>query len=123
SKKQTTVALSTAEAEYMAISAAVQEVMWLTQLLQELHFKPTLPTTFHSDNKKTAIAISENDVNHSRAKHIDIRHHFVREAIKNQVIKMHWVATTEQIADIHTKALTSVIFTRLRDKMMTKSEN
>ena len=121
SKKQSTVALSTAEAEYMAISAAVQEIKWVTQLLDELNYQQAEIPVLYSDNK-AAIAISENDVNHSRAKHIDIKHHFVREAIKMKKIRIEWVDTTKQLADINTKALNGVVFVRLRDQMMKKRE-
>jgi ribonuclease HI len=121
SKKQPTVALSTAEAEYMAISYAVQEVKWITQVLAELNYKQKEPVILYSDNQ-AAIAISENDVNHSRSKHIDIRHHYVRETIKQKLIKMEWVATAEQIADIHTKPLGGTIFKELRDKVMGKRQ-
>jgi ribonuclease HI len=123
SKRQPTVALSSAEAEYMAISEAVQEVKWITQLLEELNYKQreSGPITLYSDNQ-AAIAISENDVNHTRTKHIDIRHHFVRESIKNKQIKPEWVATANQIADINTKALGGTMFMELRDKMMGKKQ-
>ena len=113
--------MSTAEAEYMAISAAVQEIKWITQLLDELNYQQAEIPVLYSDNK-AAIAISENDVNHSRAKHIDIKHHFVREAIKMKKIRIEWVDTTKQLADINTKALNGVVFVRLRDQMMKKRE-
>src|SRR6202045_2092894 len=87
SKKQSTVALSTAEAEYMAISAAVQEIKWITQLLDELNYQQAEIPVLYSDNK-AAIAISENDLKHNRTKHIDIKHHFVREAIKMKKIRI-----------------------------------
>jgi hypothetical protein len=122
SRKQSTVALSTAEAEYMAISATLQDIKWLTQLLDELNYKQTEIPLLYTDNK-AAIAISENDVNHSRAKHIDIRHHFVRDAIKRKELRVEWIDTRKQIADINTKALSGEVFTRLRDKIMKKREN
>jgi hypothetical protein len=114
--------LSTAEAEYMAISAAVQEIKWVTQLLDELNYQQAEIPVLYSDNK-AAIAISENDVMHNRTKHIDIKHHFVREAIKMKKIRIEWVDTTKQLADINTKALNGVVFVRLRDQMMKKRED
>jgi ribosomal protein L12E/L44/L45/RPP1/RPP2 len=115
SKKQNTVALSTAEAEYMAISAAVQEIKWVRQLLDELSFTQSEPSLLLSDNQ-AAIAISENDVHHNRTKHIDIRHHFVREQIKNKVIQLKWVPSDIQLADLLTKGLSKVKFTQLRNQ-------
>ena len=78
SRKQAVVALSTAEAEYIALSSATQEIMWLRRLLTDLHSKPYGPTELKEDNQG-AIAIAKNPVTHNRTKHIDIRHHFVRE--------------------------------------------
>lgn len=119
SKKQETVSLSSAEAEYMAISAVVQEIKWVTQLLEELDFKQKDPIKVYIDNK-AAIAIGENDVKHCRTKHIDIRHHFIREAVKNKEIKLLWIRSEEQLADMHTKALNHTLFVKCRDKIMTK---
>jgi Reverse transcriptase (RNA-dependent DNA polymerase) len=117
SKKQSTVALSTAEAEYMAISATVQEVNWIKQLLVELELPVKLPVKLLCDNQ-AAIQISTNDVNHSRTKHIDIRHHFVRESVKNKEVDLSWIATDKQLADILTKPLSRSRFEVLRSKLM-----
>jgi hypothetical protein len=76
----------------------------------------------YTDNQ-AAMSISENDVNHSRTKHIDIKYHFVREAVKEKQIKIKWIDTTKQLADIHTKALSGVVFERLRDKIMKKRDD
>ena len=119
-KKQTSVALSTAEAEYMAISAAVQEVKWFTQLLSELDYAQVeTPVIVFTDNQ-AALQIGENDVNHSREKHIDIKHHHIRDAIKKDEIKLHWIPTGEQIADINTKGLSRNLFLVLREQLMSK---
>ena len=91
SRRQPTVALSTMESEYMALTDATKELKWVRTLLAELGYsngKPNgKPTDLFSDNQG-AIALAKNPVSHSRAKHIDIRHHFVREAIQDQII---WV--------------------------------
>ena len=76
SKKQDTVALSTAEAEYVALSFASQETIWLRRLTSELNSPPDGPTTILEDNQ-SAIAMARNPQFHGRAKHIDIRHHFI----------------------------------------------
>jgi hypothetical protein len=117
SKKQSTVSLSSAEAEHMAVSAAVQEIKWIKQLLQEITMKPDKSTTLLCDNQ-SAIQISNNDMHHNRTKHIDIRHHFIRDALKNKEFNMVWIPTEEQVADILTKSLAVIQFTRLRDLLM-----
>jgi hypothetical protein len=117
SKKQATVALSTAEAEYMAISAAVQEIKWLVQLLTEMQIKVKLPVTLYCDNQ-AAISISENDVHHHRTKHIDIRHHYVRDEIRNKFIQIKWIQSNQQLADIMTKSLNKIQFQKLRCQIM-----
>jgi hypothetical protein len=85
------------------------------QLLDELSFTQSEPSLLLSDNQ-AAIAISENDVHHNRTKHIDIRHHFVREQIKNKVIQLKWVPSDIQLADLLTKGLSKVKFTQLRNQ-------
>ena len=115
SKKQSTVSLSSAEAEYMAISSSIQEIKWIRQLLNELYiFNQSEPSLLNIDNQ-AAIAISENDVHHARTKHIDIRHHFIRDSIKNKEVQLKWINTQAQLADIFTKALMTVRFSYLRN--------
>jgi hypothetical protein len=121
SKKQSTVSLSTAEAEYMAISSAVQEVNWITKFLSEIYYSKASIPILYCDNQ-AAIAISKNDVNHSRTKHIDIRHHYIREAVQNNELEIKWIESEKQLADINTKALSVNIFERLRDKLMGERE-
>ena len=120
SKKQSTVALSTAEAEYMSISAAIQEVIWINQLMNELGFNVIKPMIVYSDNQ-SAIAMSNNDVHHNRTKHIDIRHHFIRDIIKQGNVTLDWISTQDQVADILTKPLVSTLFEKLRNQIMMKS--
>jgi len=79
STKQTSVALSTAEAEYVSPSSATQEVMWLQRLTSELKNEPTKATVLYEDNQ-SAIAMARNTQFHGRTKHIAIRHHFIRES-------------------------------------------
>jgi len=117
SKKQSTVALSTAEAEYMAISATIQEVMWIYQLLEELKLPVKRPIELLCDNR-AAISISSNDVNHSRTKHIDIRHHYIRDMIKKEYVKVSWIDTNKQLADILTKSLNKNQFNKFKTELM-----
>jgi len=81
SKKQATIATSSVEAEYVASANATKEAIWLHTLLTELDFPPTMATMIHADNQG-CIALANNPVSHSCAKHIDIRHHFIQERIK-----------------------------------------
>ena len=72
--------------------------------------------TIFCDNTST-INISKNHVQHSRTKHIDIRHHFIRELVENKVLVLEYIETHKQIADIFTKALDSVRFDFLRKSL------
>ena len=120
SKKQTTVALSSAEAEYGAAGEAVKFILWLRQLLMELGY-PQLARTILLGDNQVCIAIASNDVFHSRTKHIDMRHHFIRDHVndgKDAVIDLKWISTSEQQADIFTKALGKVQFLFLRSQIM-----
>jgi len=119
SKKQATVALSTAEAEYMALSSATQELKWLRQLLGELGFKQNLTEIFQ-DNQ-ACFQMAKGNVNHQRSKHIDMRYHFIQEAVAAGEMKLTWVPTTDMVADIMTKVLPAPVFVRLRDLLNVKS--
>lgn len=103
-RKQSTVALSTTEAEYMAVSAAAQEAIWWRGLLQELSTLDGTLTIF-CDNR-SAIHLAEREVGYSpRSKHIDIRHHFVREKLEEKIINLEHVSSQFQTADLLTKAV------------------
>jgi hypothetical protein len=105
SKKQPTVALSSTEAEYMAATEAVKEIKWMQSILSELTFTAadTTPATLYCDNKST-IAMAKNDTDSERSKHIAIRFHFIRDELNEKRLKMEWVDTYHQCADILTKA-------------------
>jgi len=109
SQLQVTVALSTMEAEYMALTEATKELIWIRNLLAELGYTnnkagANSPTELYSDNQ-SAIALAKNPVSHARAKHIDIRHHFIRDAVQNEIIWLQYIPTEEMTADSLTKAL------------------
>jgi len=103
-KKQPTVALSTVEAEYMSATEATREAIWWRSFLTELGMKLPSPSTILSDSQGS-IALAKNPAFHSRTKHIDIKHHFVREQVAAGVITMKHVPTEEMAADILTKPL------------------
>lgn len=103
STKQKTVALSSTEAEYMALSEAAKEGIYLGNLVQELIDSCT-NVILYSDNQ-SALKLSSNPVFHKRSKHIDIRHHFIRETIESGKIETKYLESNEMPADILTKAL------------------
>jgi hypothetical protein len=117
-RKQQTVALSSAEAELMAMTEARKEVIWCYHLLSEMHVKVKLPIKLYIDNRST-INIAKNNTDHTRTKHIDIRHHAIKEDIKNNMIELVWVPTDQQIADIFTKNLGPKHFIKFKEKLMT----
>ena len=117
SRLQRAVALSTAEAEYVALSLCIQEVMWIKSLLEELGIQKESAITVYEDNQSAiAIAIAKNDGYQSRAKHIYIRHHFVREQVKFGNIDLKYVNTNCQRADYLTKPLATKQFQELLKK-------
>jgi hypothetical protein len=109
SKKRLVVALSSTESEYIAQTHAAKELMWLRAFLGELIAPFEEPTTLHCDNQG-AIALSKDNKFHARTKHIDIRYHYIREAVENKDILMHYIPTEDNIADIFTKALSKPKF-------------
>jgi hypothetical protein len=113
SKQQAVVALSTMEAEYIASSMATQECMWSSQLLSEMEVETDGVPRLWCDNQ-SAIKSMENDISKTRAKHIDIRYHFVREAVRGGKIDINYCETGKMPADMFTKPLTTEIFERLR---------
>jgi hypothetical protein len=104
SKKQPIVTLSSTEAEYVAATHATKEVLWLRSFLGEFTDLFKTPTTLHCDNN-SAMELSKDSKFHARTKHIDIRYHFIREAVENRMITVKYVPTKENLADIFTKAL------------------
>lgn len=104
SRKQRTVAMSSTEAEYMALSEATKEGIRLRNLLLELGFGEIAKISIFCDSNG-AIKLAENPIFHNRTKHIDVRHHFVREAIEQELIKVNHVSTEDMAADILTKGL------------------
>ena len=119
SKKQSIVSLSSTEAEYIGSSKASQEALWLRQLLEELHHHQESPSIIFCDNQST-IKIAKNPVYHARSKHIEVHHHFVRDLIESQEVELQFCGTEDQLADIFTKALSIVKFTKFRDLLQLK---
>lgn len=87
SRKQTCIALSTAEAEYVALAGATEEATWMRQLVKDLYHKQMEPTVICADNQ-VGIAVAQQPHFHSKMKHIDIRYHFVREKVQDNTINL-----------------------------------
>ncbi|GJS76461.1 retrovirus-related pol polyprotein from transposon TNT 1-94 [Tanacetum coccineum] len=103
SKRQKSAAISSTEAEYIALSDCCTQVLWMRSQLTDYGFGfNKIP--MYCDNK-SVIALCCNSVQHSRSKHIDIRFHFIKEHVENGVIELYFVNTEYQLADIFTKAL------------------
>ena len=118
SKKQQSVALSSCEAEIVAASEAAKEAIYLDRLYDELGFKESSePMQLALDNK-AAIDSAYNPENHSRTKHIDRRHYFVRELVEEGRLVVPFVATADNYADFFTKPLKPVRFFHLRNLIM-----
>ena len=116
SQKQKIVALSSCEAEYVAASAAACQGLWLSRLLAEMRGKEPEKFLLRVDNK-SAIALCMNPVYHDRSKHIEVRHHFIRECIETRQLDVEHVRIDIQLADILTKGLGRVKFVELRQKL------
>ncbi|XP_037496769.1 uncharacterized mitochondrial protein AtMg00810-like [Jatropha curcas] len=101
SKKQDVVALSSTESEYVAATMAAQECIWLKSIWL----------------KRLDLRTSSNPIFHARTKHIEVRHHFIREKVLNEEIELIGVRTSEQVADIFTKALVKPKFQLFRDAL------
>lgn len=114
-QKQKTVSLSTAEAEYLSLSLICCECTWFKGLLGDLEVH-CLSITILEDNQ-SCIHIAKNRENSKRVKHIDIKHHFIRNLIENETILLEYIATNEQIADIFTKPLCRNTFHYFRNKL------
>ncbi|GKB87392.1 retrovirus-related pol polyprotein from transposon TNT 1-94 [Tanacetum coccineum] len=114
-KKQQSVAMSSTEAEYVAAAGCCASIIWLKSQLSDydIHYKMV---TIFCDNT-SSIAISNNLVLHSRTKHIDIRYYFISDHILKGNIKLHFIPTKYQLADIFTKPLDEPTFTRLKAEL------
>lgn len=116
SHRQPTTALSTAEAEYMATSDVAWQALWLRQLLSDLGFTLDRPLTILNDNN-AAILLSRDPVHHDKSKHIDIRHHHLREQVEKGNIEVQHISTTDNVTDMLTKSLPQTRSQQLRERL------
>jgi len=113
SKKQEIVAQSTAEAEFIAATAAVNQALWLKKILSDLSMEEREPTEISIDNQ-AVIAISHNPVFHGKTKHFNIKLYFLREVQKNGDLKLIYCKSEDQLTDLFTKPLPVSRFEYLR---------
>ena len=113
SAKQKGVSTSTAQAEYIALSQATKEAVFLCQLLSEFEGGDVGHVIIKEDNQ-AALSIARNPVFHSKTKHIDVCYHFVREALADGQIGLEYCSSKDMMADIFTKPLSKVQFEKLR---------
>ncbi|KAK6148203.1 hypothetical protein DH2020_019115 [Rehmannia glutinosa] len=115
SKKQNSIATSTAEAEYIDAGSYCAQVLWMRQQLRDYDFEEKeIPII--CDNT-SAIAITQNPVLHSRTKHIDVRYHFIRDHVEKKDITLEYISTNKQLADIFTKPLCESRFDELKHEL------
>ena len=115
-KRQVSVAASSTEAEYMALFEAVKEALWLKSLATSININILKPIIIYEDNSG-CISIANNPTSHKRSKHIDIKYHFSREQVEKNVIKIIYVPTGSQVADMLTKPLSTPKFLEFRTKI------
>ena len=116
SRKQSSVVLSTAEAEYIASYSANCEAIWLRKLMSGL-FDLELDTTVILCDNQSFIKMTKNPVFHDKSKHIEIHYFYIRDMVHKGAIKHQYVSTDEQVADVLTKPLSRVKFEYFRDNL------
>lgn len=116
SKRQATVAMSTVEAEYVALARASQQGVWMSSFLSEVDLDQEGPVTLYGDNEG-ANSLTENSKQHALVKHIDVKHHHIREKVENGDIDVKGVRTADNLADIFTKPLVGPIHSRLVNRL------
>ncbi|GAA5982777.1 hypothetical protein JCM11641_007785, partial [Rhodosporidiobolus odoratus] len=104
SRRQRSVAISSTEAEYMALSEAAREALWLRALLTDLGYPPSSPTLIRGDNSGSLL-LASHPTSHSRTKHISVHYHFTRDLVEDGTLILKWIPTEEMTADVFTKGL------------------
>ena len=116
SKKQHSIALSSTEAEYAAATTTACQVVWLRRILEDLKQEHGEATVIFCD-KKSTIALSKNPVHQRRTKHIETKHHFIRDLVSRGIVELQYINTEEQPTNIFTKALSEAKFAKFRSIM------
>lgn len=116
SKWQATVAMSTVEAEYVSLARASQQAVWMSAFLSEVDLDQEGGVTLCGDNEG-ANSLTENSKQHALVKHIDVRHHHIREKVENGDIIVKGIRSAENLGDLFTKSLNGPILSRLVSKL------
>lgn len=119
SKRQSTIALSTAESEYIALFEATKEAVWLRQLLTDIDSSASDATVINVDNQSAA-AIANNNKSTKRIKHMDIKYHYVREAVVSKNVATKYCPSEIMLADLFTKPMPKTRFLSLSEKLYIK---
>ena len=120
SKKPCSISLSTVEAEYIAANSCCTQLLWMQKLLLDYGICQEHLTIYYDNT--SAINISKNLVQHFRTKHIEIRHHFIREFVKDGTLTLEFIHTDDQKVDLFTKPLDRKRFEFLRQNIVVSME-
>ncbi|KAM1714593.1 hypothetical protein ACFX11_025430 [Malus domestica] len=115
-KKQPTVARSSTEAEYRSLAHTVVEITWICKIFRDINLSLSHVPTLWCDNI-SAISLASNPVFHARTKHIEIDYHSIRELVLAKLLKVQFICSQDQLADIHTKSLSTSRFRYLKSKL------
>jgi hypothetical protein len=117
SKKQPTIAQSSCEAEYVALSETIKELLWISMALKELGVKQSRPMKVYIDNQ-AAKKLAENAINQERTKHIDIRYHWIRQVVASKRVELYYTNTKQNVSDLLTKATKRQTFVNLVGRLV-----
>jgi hypothetical protein len=121
SKKQSSTSRSSCESEYRALAQCSCEAIWIRRLLKELRFLEEKPTHLYCDNQRS-IKLSYNPVFHEKSKHFEIDYHYTRQKVKDNTIKVEFISSQEQPADILTKSLGRTKFENCKNKLHLRNQ-
>ena len=111
------MARSSTEAEYIGASECVREIMWIRQLLSEIHLPPSRPTVLYQDNQSTMV-LAKSRGHHERTKHIDVRFHYIKHAVEKNQVEVQYLPTEHMVADMLTKPLPAAAFEKHTRKLL-----
>ena len=101
----------------MTLASALKQLLWIKQIFEKCGVKINKPILVHEDNE-ACIAVATNPMSQKRTRHIDIKHHFIRDYVSDETIKIVWCPTSEMLADIMTEALTGSALKTERPKIL-----
>jgi hypothetical protein len=113
-RKQNCVALSSTEAEYIALCEAAQELSWIRKIFKDFNINLSCGATIHVDNQ-SCMKLTDNQKFSNRTKHIDTKYHFVRDLVERQEVNLEYISSEENVSDLLTKPLASTRIAYLRE--------